>query len=206
MPSPLKSLAKCLWEQHWCQDQITTSITESQMPRSNFKTLLTASDVTRCHGANDRGRQLPFSKHSLHSNKMHCINSWEEVQTTDCLFCWGHSSMSAMIRSRKIVISWEDSSNVLAGPTWQMSAMVSVNSYQHHIKNEMTTWIFTTFNYCHAVDSPFLLGEQFPMRVVVESVPPPWWILQESVESQQLMESTSINRRINGISSHLQRR
>lgn len=150
MPSPLKSLAKCLWEQHWCQDQITTSITESQMPRSNFKTLLTASDVTRCHGANDRGRQLPFSKHSLHSNKMHCINSWEEVQTTDCLFCWGHSSMSAMIRSRKIVISWEDSSNVLAGPTWQMSAMVSVNSYQHHIKNEMTTWIFTTFNYCTA--------------------------------------------------------
>lgn len=29
-----------------------------------------------------------------------------------------------------------------------MSCMVSINSYQHLIKNAMTTWIFTKFNYC----------------------------------------------------------
>lgn len=55
--------------------------------------------------------------------------------------------MSAMMSSWKTPISWKDWANALAGLTW-MSCMVSISSYQRLIKNVMTTWIFTNFNYC----------------------------------------------------------
>lgn len=69
--------------------------------------------------------------------------------------------MSAMIISWKLPISRGDQTNVLAWATWQMSCMVSISSYLHLIKNVMTTWIFTKFNY----------DSLYPFRLVPLALP-----------------------------------
>lgn len=134
------------------------------------------------------------SHNNLHCGSTLCNRSCVGVQRSLCFFSGGHPSMSAVITSWKILISWDDWTNVLASPTWQMSRMVSVNSYQRLIKNVMTAWIFTKFNYCSPLlFSPapcalFLSGGQTLFRVLDGRLLPPWWILQKSERREALMK------------------